>query len=194
MIEISGQIGVDLTYDDFRAMMKDRTGDIELMINSGGGIVHEGVGIYNTLVDYPGRITGYVNGIAASIASVIAMACDELIIYDNSQMMIHKPWTVAIGNSDDFRNLIDVLDILDEDIAKIYSEKSGQTEDAVMAAMKSETYYNAQSAVDFGLADSIKVVSRKRRQAKAELPEAVSGGMSWASVLARASIIRSKQD
>lgn len=192
MIEISGQIGVDLTYDDFRSIMSEQSGDIELMINSPGGVVSDGIGIYNTLMEYEGNIVAYVNGISASIASLIMMAADEVVIYDNSQVMIHKPWTVAAGNSDDFRNLVSVLELLDDDLARIYSERTGKSHDEVMEAMKAETYYNAQSAVDFGLADSVKVVSRKARKEKAQSSETVSGGVTWASVLARASIIASK--
>lgn len=191
MIEISGQIGVDLTYDDFRKEMQGQSGDIELMINSTGGSVHEGIGIYNTIAEYSGKVTAYVNGIAASIASVIAMAADEVVVYQNSQMMIHKAWTVAIGNSDDFRSLVAVLDILDSDIARIYSEKTGKSEAAIIEAMSGETYYTAEQAVDFGLADSVKIIAKRKQRENAQMPETFSG-LSVASVLARASVIRSK--
>ena len=191
MIEISGQIGTDLTYDDFRKEMQGQSGDIELMINSPGGSVHEGIGIYNTIAEYSGKVTAYVNGIAASIASVIAMAADEVVVYQNSQMMIHKAWTVAIGNSDDFRSLVGVLDILDSDIARIYSEKTGKPESAIIEAMSGETYYTAEQAVDFGLADSVKIVAKRKQRENAQMPETFSG-LSVASVLARASVIRAK--
>lgn len=191
MIEISGQIGTDLTYDDFRKEMQGQSGDIELMINSPGGSVHEGIGIYNTIAEYSGKVTAYVNGIAASIASVIAMAADEVVVYQNSQMMIHKAWTVAIGNSDDFRSLVGVLDILDSDIARIYSEKTGKSEAAIIEAMSGETYYTAEQAVDFGLADSVKIVAKRKQRENAQMPETFSG-LSVAGVLARASVIRAK--
>ena len=191
MIEISGQVGTDLTYDDFRKEMQGQSGDIELMINSPGGSVHEGIGIYNTIAEYSGKVTAYVNGIAASIASVIAMAADEVVVYQNSQMMIHKAWTVAIGNSDDFRSLVGVLDILDSDIARIYSEKTGKSEAAIIEAMSGETYYTAEQAVDFGLADSVKIVAKRKQRENAQMPETFSG-LSVASVLARASVIRAK--
>ena len=191
MIEISGQVGTDLTYDDFRKEMQGQSGDIELMINSPGGSVHEGIGIYNTIAEYSGKVTAYVNGIAASIASVIAMAADEVVVYQNSQMMIHKAWTVAIGNSDDFRSLVGVLDILDSDIARIYSEKTGKSEAAIIEAMSGETYYTAEQAVEFGLADSVKIVAKRKQRENAQMPETFSG-LSVASVLARASVIRAK--
>ena len=191
MIEISGQVGTDLTYDDFRKEMQGQSGDIELMINSPGGSVHEGIGIYNTIAEYSGKVTAYVNGIAASIASVIAMAADEVVVYQNSQMMIHKAWTVAIGNSDDFRSLVGVLDILDSDIARIYSEKTGKSEAAIIEAMSGETYYTAEQAVDFGLADSVKIVAKRKQRESAQMPETFSG-LSVANVLARASVIRAK--
>ena len=106
-------------------------------------------------------------------------------------MMIHKAWTVAIGNSDDFRSLVGVLEILDSDIARIYSEKTGKSEAAIIEAMSGETYYTAEQAVDFGLADSVKIVAKRKQRENAQMPETFSG-LSVASVLARASVIRAK--
>lgn len=193
MIEISGQIGYDLTYDGFRSILAEQSGDIELMINSEGGVVNEGIGIYNSIMEYDGQVTAYISGLAASIASIIAMAADKVVIYSNSQFMIHKPWTIAAGNSDDFRRLSSVLDLLDNDLARIYSARTGKPESEILDMMTAETYFDAQSTVDEGFADELKVVA-KRGDKKKPKAQATVASVSWASCLARASVIKARAD
>ena len=117
--EVTGTIGDDngLTYEAFSEWLGDQEGDLHLMINSPGGYVSEGLAIYNKLADYPGRVKVTVNGIAASIASVILMAADDIDIYENSQVMIHNAWTAAVGDKNDFKRLVQTLEVLDSDLA-----------------------------------------------------------------------------
>ncbi len=124
--------------------------NIDIHINSGGGDVFAGVAICNMLRSCSGRKTVYVDGLAASIASVIAMAGDEIIIPSNAFMMIHKAWTVAMGNADDMRSLADTLDKLDSGIVATYMQKAadGVTEDKISELMASETWLTGSDAAE----------------------------------------------
>ena len=194
MIEINGAIGDTgddgLTYEAFAEVLSQNSGDIEIMLNSGGGVVNDGIRIYNALMEHDGEVTIYVNGIAASIASVIAMAADKLVMYNNAQLMIHKAWTVAMGNSDDFRQIGEVLDQLDGNIADVYAERTGLQRNQILAMMGDETYMSAEKAVELGFADEIKVMKKDRHSAKNETEPGAFPGMSWTAALAKASVVR----
>lgn len=116
---------------------------IDIFINSGGGSVHGGLAIYNLLKRHQGQKTVYVDGIAASIASVIAMAGDKIIIPSNAQFMIHKPLTWCGGNADDLRKTADILDTCQKSITKIYMEnvKEGITEEKITELINNETWF-----------------------------------------------------
>ena len=128
---------------------------INLHIHSPGGSVFEGHAIFNALKNHPGGITTYIDGIAASMASVIAMAGSPVKIASNGFLMIHNPWSQAAGDSADMRKEADVLDKLKESLVKIYADKSGMKPADISAAMDAETWFDAEEAVAFGLADEV---------------------------------------
>lgn len=131
--------------------------DIDIHINSGGGDVFAGAAICNMLRSASGKKTVYIDGLAASIASVIAMAGDEIIIPSNAFMMIHKAWTFAMGNANDMRSLADTLDKLDSGIIATYMSRAadGVTEDKISELMAAETWLTGAEAAE--LFSNIKV-------------------------------------
>jgi ATP-dependent protease ClpP protease subunit len=136
---------------------------INVRINSRGGIVDEGVTIHNILAQHPAPVRVHVDGLAASIASVIAMAGDEIIMADNAMMMIHDPWTLAIGSASDMRKTADYLDKTGDTLAGVYAARTGKSLDEVKAAMAAETWMNADEALGNGYAT--KVVPAKKAAA-----------------------------
>lgn len=131
--------------------------NIDLHINSGGGSVFDGIAIFNMLKSNPAKITVYVDALAASIASVIAMAGDEIIMPSNSMLMIHNPWTQAIGNAKELRKMADDLDQIGKSSRQSYLSKTGDklSEEDLMQLLDDETWLTAQEAVDYGFADEI---------------------------------------
>ncbi len=129
--------------------------EVELDIASYGGDVFAASEIYSMINQYPGTVTGVIQGMAASAATIIAEACDHLIISPAGQMMIHKASTAGAGNSDDFTHTAGVLSTTDRTIAGIYQTRTGKSEDEVLKLMKQETYLTAKDAVDQGFADEI---------------------------------------
>lgn len=129
--------------------------DLDIYINSGGGEVFAGQAIYSMLKRYSGKKTVHIDGIAASIASVIAMAGDKIIMPENAMMMIHKAWSVCIGNSDDMQKLANDLIKLDGVIAGVYAAKTGKEAEEIAEAMANETWFTAAEAVEYGIADEI---------------------------------------
>ncbi len=124
---------------------------INVHINSGGGSVFGGIAIYNILKRYNAEITVYVEGLAASIASVIAMAGDRIIIPKNAQMMIHKPSSIAWGNADDMRKEADILDGCQKVILNTYMQhtKEGVTPEQINALIDAETWKNGEEWQEF---------------------------------------------
>lgn len=137
------------------ALAEFRGQRINLHIHSPGGSVFEGHAIFNALRNHPGGVTVYVDGIAASMASVIAMAGAPVKMASNAFLMIHNPWTQGTGDSEELRKQADVLDKLKESLVSIYVAKSGQPRETIAAAMDSETWLDAEEAVAFGLADEV---------------------------------------
>lgn len=130
-------------------------GTLNIYINSPGGSVFDGVAIYNVLKRHRARKVVQIDGIAASIASVIAMAGDEIQIAANGMMMIHDPWAVGMGSAKDFRKLADSLDKVREAILSSYINRSTSSADQLSKWMAEETWFTAEEAVDAGLADSM---------------------------------------
>lgn len=135
--------------------LPDDTTSIRLHLNSPGGEVYEGIAILNTLRNHPARVTAIIDGLAASAASFIAAGADEVIMGRNSQLMIHDAWGLAIGNAEDMRDMSERLDKISNNIASVYAVKAGGNVEEWRAAMLAETWYDADEAVEAGLADSV---------------------------------------
>lgn len=129
-------------------------GDIVVRLNSGGGIAWDGIAIYNALNAHEGKITVKVDGIAASSASIIAMAGDEIIMGAGALMMIHNASGITFGTADDHQRTIDVLRRLDGQMAAIYARKCGMDQPDVAALMSAETWLTGTEAVEKGFASS----------------------------------------
>lgn len=125
--------------------------DIDIYFNSGGGDVFAGLAIHNQLKRYSGHKVGYVDGMAASIASVIMLACDELHFATGAQAMIHKPLCMAYGNADDFRSVIRQLNLCEESILDIYMEhtKDGVTREKIQSMMAAETWFSGEKLAQY---------------------------------------------
>ncbi|WP_050439025.1 head maturation protease, ClpP-related, partial [Staphylococcus aureus] len=134
--------------------LPDTNEDIDVIINSGGGDVYSGSEIYTSLKTYPGKVNIKIVGVAASAASVIAMAGDHIEMSPTSQMMIHNAWTMAMGDINEMQKTVDMLDSVNKGIANAYINKTGKTEDEILSLMNKETWFNAQDAVEHGFADS----------------------------------------
>lgn len=126
---------------------------IEVRVNSGGGSAYEGIAIHNLLKADPAPVTVRVDGIAASAASLIAMAGDTVVMPASALLMIHEPATYAYGGAAEMRKAADMLDKIIESAAMIYADKSGQTSEWARDAMAAETWLNGDEAVELGLAD-----------------------------------------
>jgi ATP-dependent protease ClpP protease subunit len=137
---------------DFVRDLADVTGPIEVHLNSPGGEVFDGITIYNTLLARK-DVAVHIDGVAASIASVIAMAGNPVLIARQARLMIHEGFAMAIGNAQDMRDLAEQLDKTSHNIATIYSEHTGRPVDYWRQLMKAETWFDAQEAVDQGLCD-----------------------------------------
>lgn len=129
----------------------ENTKELNIYINSGGGSVHAGLAIYNILKRHKGNKTVYIDGIAASIASVIAMAGDKVIIKNNAQFMIHKPLTGCWGNADDFQKAIDILNVCQKSIMAVYMEniKEGVTEKTIEELLNKESWFVGSEAAKY---------------------------------------------
>lgn len=127
---------------------------INLHINSPGGSVFEGVAIYNSLKAHPARIEIDIDGVAASIASVIAMSGDEIRIAANAMMMVHDPMGFAMGSAADLRKTADLLDQVKGVIVDTYAARTGQPVAKLTEMMADETWMSAAEAVDLGFADA----------------------------------------
>lgn len=128
---------------------------IDLHINSPGGDVFDGLAIMNCLRAHPANVTTYVDGIAASIASVIAMAGDRIVMGAHSQFMIHEGSGLCIGDADDMRKTAELLDFQSDNIAGVYAAKAGGTPEEWRTRMRAETWFTAEEAVAAGLADEV---------------------------------------
>ncbi|MCT4388762.1 Clp protease ClpP [Leuconostoc pseudomesenteroides] len=162
-IDIFGDIVSEKWFDEetsatsFRDALKE-LGDvstINLSINSGGGSVFDGIAIYNMLKSHKATVNVYIEGLAASIASVIAMAGDTITMRSGSMMMVHMPWTLSQGNAEEMRKTADTLEKTGDSIVDIYSERTGITSDEIRNIMNDETWLSAEEAVDQGWATKL---------------------------------------
>lgn len=166
--EIGGSLGV--SADDFVQELQGITSkQIDVRINSPGGSVFDAIAIYNALVKHPANVTTYVDALAASAASVIAMAGDECVMMVGSQLMIHDALGIEMGNAKNMREMADFLDRQSDNIAGVYANKGGGEIADWRAMMLAETWMFAQEAVDFGLADSVYTRAAKQATEETEL-------------------------
>lgn len=129
--------------------------DLDLRLNSPGGSVFDAVAIYNALQRHDGKVTVTIEGIAASAASYIAMAGDEIVMPENAFLMIHDPSGLVMGTAGDMRDMAEALDKIAGSLIKGYSAKSGKPDDEIAALMAAETWFDATEAVEAGLADRV---------------------------------------
>jgi len=158
-IRIYGDIGFWGTDAELFATKLDEVAatatSIVLAINSMGGDVFDAFAIYNAVRRHSGKVTGRVDGVAASAASLILMACDTIEMPSNARLMIHNPNTVAAGEAEDLRKLADLLDSTSDSMLAAYVERSGRTEEEVRAIMDAETWLTAAQAKEQGFCDAI---------------------------------------
>ena len=158
---LDGTIADESWWDDeitpkmFKDELVSGDGDIVVWINSPGGDCVAASQIYAMLMDYPHDVTVKIDGIAASAASVIAMAGTKVLMAPTSLMMIHNPLTVAIGDTEEMQKAIAMLDEVKESIINAYEIKTGQSRAKISHLMDGETYMNANKAVELGFADGI---------------------------------------
>lgn len=136
-------------------LQRTRAGTLHVRINSPGGDVFDGVAIYNALVRHAARVVVHVDGLAASIASVIAMAGDEIRMHEGSMMMIHDPWMLAIGPASEMRAAADLLEKVGRSISGIYEKRTGLPRDEISELMAAETWMDPEEAREKGFADQL---------------------------------------
>jgi ATP-dependent Clp protease, protease subunit len=139
--------------------------NINVRINSPGGSVFDGVTIYNAMRQHKSNIIVHIDGLAGSIASVIAMGGNELRMAKSAYLMIHEPWSIVIGTAGDMRDEADLLDKINSTIAEIYSDKSGIDIDEIKSMMSDETWLKGQDAVDMKFADHVYSDEKEKAQA-----------------------------
>lgn len=161
ILRLEGAIAEESWFDDevtpaaFKAELTSGSGPITVWINSPGGDCVAAAQIYNMLMDYPADVTVRIDGIAASAASVIAMAGTKVQMSPVSVMMIHNPLTVAMGDSDEMRRAIQLLDEVKESIINAYEIKTGLSRAKLSHLMDAETWMDAGKAVELGFADEV---------------------------------------
>ncbi|HGL8795293.1 TPA: head maturation protease, ClpP-related [Streptococcus agalactiae] len=160
-LRIEGQIadetwfGDEVTPQQFKNDLISGTGDITLWINSPGGDVFAAAQIYNMLMDYQGDVHVIIDGLAASAASVIAMAGTTVSMSPVAMMMIHNPWTFAQGEVKDMAKVIEMLGEIKESIINAYELRTGLSRTKISHLMDSESWFNAKKAVELGFADKV---------------------------------------
>ncbi|VWB45846.1 peptidase S14 [Burkholderia pseudomultivorans] len=158
-VRLYGDIGFWGTDAEMFAAKLDEVGStatsIVVAINSMGGDVFDAFAIYNSLRRHAGKVTGRVDGVAASAASLVLMACDTIVMPSNTMLMIHNPHTFAIGEADHLRKRADLLDSTRSNMVVAYVDRSGRTEEEVQEIMDAETWMTAAQAKEQGFCDEI---------------------------------------
>ncbi|MBG9766204.1 head maturation protease, ClpP-related [Paenibacillus polymyxa] len=157
VIESMDWWGDEVTPNQFKADL-DQLGDVpelDVYINSDGGDVFAGQAIHSMLKRHKAHVNVYIDGLAASIASVIAMAGDTVYMPRNAMMMIHNPWTFSAGNAAQLRKTADDLDNIRKSLIAAYIDKSGIDETRLIELLDAETWLSADEAISYGLADEI---------------------------------------
>ena len=167
VLEINGEIASESWFDDdvtpklFKDELLSGNGPITIWLNSPGGDCIAASQIYSMLMDYAGEVTVKVDGIAASAASVIAMAGTKVLMAPTALMMIHNPMTMAWGDKSEMTKAIEMLDEVKESIVNAYEIKTGMSRAKISHLMDSETWMNANKAIELGFADDILIDKKK---------------------------------
>ncbi len=174
---LNGEISDETWYGDevtpqlFKDELNADSGDITVWINSPGGDVFAAAQIYNMLRDYNGHVTVKIDGLAASAASVIAVAGDTVLVSPVAMMMIHNPATVAMGNTKDMEAAIAMLNEVKESILNAYVDKTGLSRNKLSKMMDDETWFNAKKAVELGFADKVLFDKEEEKKPDKELKQ-----------------------
>ena len=148
--------GGGVTAKNFQKELAEiKASQIDLHINSPGGDVFDGIAIYNLLKQHAATVTTYIDGLAASIASVIALSGDKIYMAENALFMIHNPWGSICGEAADMRKFADQLDMVRGAISKSYAAKTGKEESEINSLMDAETWMDADDAVEAGFVDEV---------------------------------------
>ena len=157
-IRIYEEIGLwGITAKNFATDL-EALGDLKQLtvrLHSPGGDVYDALAIHNALQRHPAAVTIYIDGLCASAATLVALAGDEVHMASNGQYMIHEPWTITVGDSEDHQRRADLLDTTADQIVALYARKSGQSPDSIRELMRAETWMTAQQALDLGFIDAI---------------------------------------
>lgn len=145
----------EITPKQFKAELYATEGDVIVFLNSPGGDVFAASQIYTMLKEYSGNVTVKIEGIAASAASVIAMAADEVFMSPVAMMMIHNPATIVFGEVTDLQSGIEMLSEVKESIINAYEQKTGLSRAKISHMMDAESWFNAKKAVELGFADKV---------------------------------------
>ena len=167
VLRLEGPIDEDSIWSDgvtpkqFREELYAEDGDVTIWINSPGGNVFAAAEVYTMIRDYPGAVTVKIDAIAASAASVVAMAGDRVLVSPVAMMMLHDPMTIAMGNARAMEKAITTLNEVKESILNAYVAKTGLSRNKVAKLMSDETWLNAKKAVELGFADEIMFADKK---------------------------------
>ena len=182
ILELNGTIAEESWFDDdvtpqlFKDELNSGTGDITVWINSPGGDCVAAAQIYNMLAGYKGKVTVKIDGIAASAASVIAMAGDTVLVSPVSMLMIHNPATIAWGDHAEMQKAIDMLSEVKESIINAYVLKTGLSRPKLSHLMDAETWMDANKAVELGFADEIMARAKAEPEKEPEEGEGDTDG------------------
>jgi ATP-dependent Clp protease protease subunit len=204
-ISIYGVIGEDYFSEGFTAkrmagaLRNIGARDVEVNINSPGGDMFEGLAIYNLLREHPAKVTVKVMGVAASAASIIAMAGDEVLMGTGSVMMIHNAWGLVVGNRHDFADAASVFETFDTSMASIYAARTGKTEKAILDMLDGPTrasdgtYMTAAQAIKEGFADGEFEAGTAGGDAKASVPSDIMAQRRLDATLAKTGMPRTER-
>jgi ATP-dependent Clp endopeptidase proteolytic subunit ClpP len=143
------------SFSDELKKLPESVKNISVRINSPGGDVFEGISIYNRIKQHKAKVTVYIDGLAASIASIIALAGDEVIMGEGAMMMIHKPMSSVFGNSIEMEDTIQRLDDVEEQLVGIYKRKTGMDRTEIKTMLAEEAWMGADQAMELGFVDGI---------------------------------------
>ena len=191
ILTLSGVIAEESWFDDevtpkiFRDELMSGEGDITVWINSPGGDCIAAAQIYNMLLEYKGNVTIKIDGIAASAASVVAMAGNKVIMSPVSMLMIHNPMTMAAGDTTEMKKAISMLTEVKESIINAYELKTGMSRDKIAKLMDAETWMDANKAVELGFADEILSRESSVKQSAMMYSENVVSRKLWNKISAK---------